>query len=170
MTTFIEKMRATANNRELVAETIHNDYIMRRKKIVDKMMVSLTFMYYNMVKLAIEHASKRGKCYVHINFDKNNFKANFPNLSPRQVLELWLQEICNPNSKYLNPSINSGFKSNITLPKKESLEGMKWDIWNNYKFTVVLCWDENIFKNGSKWRDFWTGGKFSKFYNKYEEL
>ena len=157
MPTFIEKMRTTANNRELVEETFHRDYIERRKQIVEKMMISLTFMYYQQVKAAIEYASKHGRCYVHINFDKDKFKANFPNLSPKQVLKLWLQEMSNPNSKYLR---SGSIFTNVNI--KESFEGLKWDIWNNDKFTVVLCWDEKIFIDGFKWKDFWTGGRFSK--------
>ena len=35
---------------------------------------------------------------------------------------------------------------------------------------LMMFRDENIFKNGTKWTDFWTGGKFSKFYDKYGEL
>ena len=38
----------------------------------------------------------------YINFDRNQFKANYPGLPiPAEVKKLWLAEMCNPNSKYL---------------------------------------------------------------------
>ena len=160
MSTFIETMYTMANDSKVVADTYLNERISHKKIVIDKMMKSITFIYYTQIKAAIEYASKHGRCYVHINFDKNNFKANCPRLSPRQVLNLWLREMTNPQSKYLN---SSGSVFNCNVINKDSFKGIKWNIWNNDRFTAVLCWDEQLLKNGGKWSDFWTGGKFSKY-------
>ena len=57
------------------------------------------------IKKAIENASKHGRQYVYMNFDRDEFKANFNGLgTPAQFQRLWLTELCNPNSKYLDGS------------------------------------------------------------------
>ena len=43
---------------------------------------------------------------------------------------------------YREPFRHSVFQQKSV--KKDSFEGLKYDVWNNKKFTTVFCWDENI--------------------------
>lgn len=173
MVTFIERMRNMANDKEAVQRTFIDEYEKKKEERKDALFKSLTFRYYDEIKKAIENASKHGRQYVYMNFDRDAFKANFNGLgTPAQFQRLWLQELCNPNSKYLEmPSLNStvGTQNNISswnmpLPgapdwrekfsqrsvfdpnivKKDSFQGLNFDVWNNAKFTTVFSWDSGI--------------------------
>ena len=168
MTTFIERMRIMANDKEEVQRTYVDEYEKKKETRKDALFKSLTFRYYNQIKKAIEHASKHGRQYVYMNFDRDAFKADFHGLgNPAQFQRLWLQELCNPDSKYLDiPSfrfsnIEESFSSSSNkqelfkftnqnsvfdqpCTKRESFNGVNFDVWNNVKFTTVFSWDEGI--------------------------
>lgn len=186
MATFIQRMRTIANDKEAVHRTFVDEYEKKKEARKDALFKSLTFRYYDEIKKAIENASKHGRQYVYMNFDRDAFKANFNGLgTPAQFQRLWLTELCNPNSKYLEvPSWNSSVRTQITheniswdkpnkngensisnpLPgaldwrepfgqrsvfdppplKKDSFEGLNFDVWNNAKFTTVFSWDSGI--------------------------
>lgn len=172
MATFIERMRAMANDKEAVQRTFADEYEKRKEARKDELFKSLTFRYYDKIKKAIENASKHGRQYVYMNFDRDAFRANFNGLgSPAQFQRLWLTELCNPNSKYLEmPSWNSTVETqnnrcswNKPLTeapdwrgqlsqwelwpssvKKDSFQGLNFDVWNNAKFTTVFSWDSSI--------------------------
>jgi hypothetical protein len=172
MATFIERMRTMANDKEAVERTFEEEYEKRKEARKDALFKALTFRYYDEIKKAIENASKHGRQYVYMNFDRDAFKANFNGLgTPAQFQRLWLAELCNPNSKYLEvPTWNSRSgsqdnNSNFNRPvpgtsdfrklfqhsifdpppvKKDSFQGVNYDVWNNAKFTTVFSWDSGI--------------------------
>ena len=95
-----------------------------------------------------------------MNFDRDAFKANFNGLgTPVQFQRLWLAELCNPDSKYLegpswlqlqnNDTKVNNWSSvfNGSMIKKESFQGLNYDVWNNANFTTVFSWDANINSN-----------------------
>ena len=172
MATFIERMRTVANDKEAVQRTYADEFEKKKEARKDALFKSLTFRYYDEIKKAIENASKHGRQYVYMNFDRDAFKANFNGLgTPAQFQRLWLAELCNPNSKYLEgPSWNSSvgpqdnnsnwnrplpgtpdyrepFQRSIFDPppvKKDSFQDLNFDVWNNAKFTTVFSWDAGI--------------------------
>lgn len=176
MTTFIEQMRKMANDKEEVQRTFVDEYEEKKRARQDQLFKSLTYRYYDEIKKAIENASKHGRQYVYMNFDREAFKANFCGLgNPAQVQRRWLAEMCNSNSKYLEipsfgqsqniktdannwnqfhsgaPDWRSSFGNNaqsFVFPapqvKKDSFQGLNYDVWNNVKFTTVFSWDESI--------------------------
>ena len=173
MATFIERMRTVANDKEAVQRTYADEFEKKKEARKDALFKSLTFRYYDEIKKAIENASKHGRQYVYMNFDRDAFKANFNGLgTPAQFQRLWLTELCNPDSKYLEmPSWNSNVGTqnntgswNKPLPgapdwrepfgqrsvfdpppvKKDSFQGLNFDVWNNAKFTTVFSWDSGI--------------------------
>ena len=160
MATFIERMRTLANDEESVERTFAEEYKKKKEARKDELFKALTFRYYDEIKKAIENASKHGRQYVYMNFDYDTFKANFNGLgTPAQFQRLWLAELCNPNSKYLeDPSWNNPLPGgpDCSEPvsqrsvfdsrplKKDSFEGLRFDVWNNAKFTTVFTWDSDI--------------------------
>ena len=172
MATFIQRMRTVANDKEAVQRTYADEFEKKKESRKDALFKSLTFRYYDEIKKAIENASKHGRQYVYMNFDRDAFKANFNGLgTPAQFQRLWLAELCNPNSKYLEgPSWNSSvgpqdnnsnwnrplpgtpdyrepFQRSIFDPppvKKDSFQDLNFDVWNNAKFTTVFSWDSGI--------------------------
>lgn len=182
MSSFIERMRVIANDTETVNKTYADEYQKKKEARKDQLFKSLTFKYYGPIKKAIEFASKYGRQYAYMNFDRDDFKANFNGLgTPAQFQRLWLQELCNPDSKYLELhtwpplktdsnwmttienntkeliytthrtprplSSNSAFANSSTMQKRDSFQGLNFDVWNNAKFTTVFSWDVGINQN-----------------------
>ena len=150
MTTFIERMQLMANDKEEVQKTLKAEYDRRRDLRKEQLFVQLTFKYYDKIKNAIENASKHGRQFAYMNFDREDFKANFNGLgNPAQFQRLWLIEMCNPNSKYLIiPNWNTGsvFGNVSDVRRKDSFEGLNFDVWNNKAFTTVFSWDLGVSK------------------------
>lgn len=148
-TTFVQRMRVMANDTALVQRTYQEEYEKNKELRKDQLFKQLTFKYYDKIRLAIENASKHGRQYVYMNFDWEDFKANFAGLgTPAQFQRLWLTEMCNPNSKYLilpNWQTTSVFGiSSHPVEKRDSFEGLHFDVWNNAKFTTVFSWDNDV--------------------------
>lgn len=121
MTTFIDRMRTIANDKEIVQRTFANEYQEKKNVRQDQLFKSLTFRYYDEIKKAIENASKHGRQYVYMNFDRDAFKANFSGLgNPAQVQRSWLKELCDPNSKYLEVP-------NWRQPQNLGADNSHWD-------------------------------------------
>jgi hypothetical protein len=180
MATFIERMRTVANDKEAVQRTYADEFEKKKEARKDALFKSLTFRYYDEIKKAIENASKHGRQYVYMNFDRDAFKADFNGLgTPAQFQRIWLAELCNPDSKYLEgrsweqsqkkpPNvwdsdyamplnrpraewgtqyISPNFNPSVFDPppvKKDSFQGLNFDVWNNAKFTTVFSWDSGI--------------------------
>lgn len=163
MATFIERMRALANDKDAVQKTFEDEYNKKKEARKDQLFKTLTYKYYDEIKKSIEFASKHGRQYAYMNFNREDFKANFNGLgSPAQFQRLWLSELCNPDSKYLvvyswghsNSEVDSIIYTNPDIPstsvfannpiKRDSFQGMNFDVWNNAKFTTVFSWDVGI--------------------------
>lgn len=170
MSSFIDRMRILANDKDAIEKTFQNEYHEKMESRKNEMFKSLTFKYYNQIIYAIENASKHGNQYVYMNFDRDAFKANFHGLgTPAQFQRLWLRELCNPESKYLDlPNWQQTFPDNtwsrdtsgvsrnivysaqrsafVNNTKRDSFNGVNFDVWNNRKFTTVFSWDIEIDK------------------------
>ncbi|AET72885.1 hypothetical protein PGAG_00431 [Phaeocystis globosa virus 12T] len=146
--TFIERMRLISNNKELVERTISNEFEKNKAARLDQLFKSLTFKYYEEIKMSIEYASTHGRKYSYMNFDKNDFKANFNGLgSPAKIQRKWLAEMCKPNSPYLiSGNWVSWLDKDCPPVKRECFQGLNYDVWDNEKFTTVFSWDLGIDK------------------------
>ena len=100
-------------------------------EVRDELFTVLTEKYVIDVRESIFRAAKKGSREKYINFNREDFKANFPGMgTPAQVQKAWLTEMCNPDSKYM-----------IEVDgKKLTLEGIEVDVWNNGKFTTKFSW------------------------------
>ena len=100
-------------------------------EVRDELFAFITEKYLIDVRESIFRAAKKGAREKYINFNRDDFKANFPGMgTPAQVQRAWLTEMCNPESKYIIE--NDG--------KKLTLEGIEADVWNNSKFTTKFTW------------------------------
>ena len=109
--------------------------VKRRTKedVRNDLFTALTDKYLVDVRESILRAAKKGLREKYINFNREDFKANFPGLgTPAEVQREWLIEMCNPESKYMLESVQDGTKL--------TLEGINADVWNNAKFTTVFKW------------------------------
>jgi hypothetical protein len=80
----------------------------------------------------IERTAAKGENKKFVNFNREDFKANCYGLGfPHEFLRMWLTEVSNPNSIY-------ALENEDGSPR--CLEGIKFSIWNNQKFTVVFEW------------------------------
>ena len=99
----------------------------------DELLIALTNKYLLDVRANILCAAKKGFREKYMNFNRRDFKVNFPGLgTPAQVQRDWLNEMCNPESKYILEDPDTG--------KKLTLEGICSDVWNNANFTTVFTW------------------------------
>ena len=105
----------------------------RKKQVKHEKFVSLTALYHDKVKRAVENAAKKGNNTKYMNFNKDDFKPNCYGLGyPVEFLRMWLNEMCNPESEYLPTNKETG--------EKESFDGIKFEAWNNGAFTVKFSW------------------------------
>lgn len=103
MSSFIERMQIIANDKDEVQKYIHAARVKKIELRKEQLFKKLTYKYYDKIKTTIQNASKIGRQYAYINFDYNDFKANINGLgNPSQVQRMWLKELCNPDSMYLN--------------------------------------------------------------------
>ena len=103
MSSFIERMQVIANDKEEVQKSIYAAHVKKIELRKDQLLKKLTYKYYDKIKTTIQNASKFGRQYAYINFDYNDFKANINGLgNPSQVQRMWLKELCDPDSIYLN--------------------------------------------------------------------
>jgi len=130
MSTFIEKIRKETKEYHLKS-TIEEKLVFEEKK--DALMVKLTLLYHDKIIRSISGAAKKGKSEKYMNFNYEDFKGNYPGLGkPSLFQDMWLQEMANPSSKYL--------EINDDGEKLQCLEGITWNIWGNAKFTTVFQW------------------------------
>ena len=137
MTTFIEEMRVLANNQANIIEHMkkikQKRFEKKRASVIDERFIFLTKKYYNAIGLEIYRTATTGRTEKYMNFEREDFKVNFPGLgNPAAFQQLWLEEICNPDSKYIptNPETN----------EKIHFKGLEFDVWNNRAFTTVFSW------------------------------
>ena len=98
-----------------------------------ELMVTLTEKYHGTVKRGIENASRAGKREKFINFTFEDFKANCSGLgTPKDVMRMWINEMCDPESKYVPVSEEGGNKIHFL--------GLTADIWGGKTFTTRFTW------------------------------
>jgi len=113
----------------------------KKEQIKHDKFTYLTDKYFDNIIDSIFYGSNSGFRIKHINFDKNDFKANFPGLGyPREFMRSWFDELSNPNSKYLPDKYINDYFQYTKSSTKVSLQGIKIHIWNNASNTVVFEW------------------------------
>jgi len=111
---------------------INDDFILKQDKRRNNLYLYLTNKYYNDIKKKIKDNAKEGKFQIYYNFNKDDFKANFPGLgTPFQVCKNWLICLSHENCVYLN--------------NNETLMGIEINVVNNGALTTKFSW-KNIIK------------------------
>tara|TARA_B100001093_G_C25937402_1_gene639421 strand:+ start:94 stop:504 length:411 start_codon:yes stop_codon:yes gene_type:complete len=134
---FIDEMITLSTEKKIAINNTHEQskkmFEQARDKRVNEIMVFLTEKYHNKVKTAIIKASTHGHREKYMNFNREDFKANFPTLgSPAIIISRWLTEMTNPESPYLPISEDSGCKDHFNK--------LQFSVWNNGAFTVHFSW------------------------------
>tara|TARA_B100000927_G_scaffold290616_1_gene289968 strand:- start:3337 stop:3804 length:468 start_codon:yes stop_codon:yes gene_type:complete len=112
-----------------------------KQKIKHDKFIYLTDKYFDNIINSIFYKSNKGERIKYINFDKNDFKANFPGLGyPKEFMRSWFDELSDPNSKYLPDKYIKDYFKYCDSNKKISLQGIDISIWNNSSNTVVFKW------------------------------
>ena len=94
----IVKADLIARNEELKKKTFQE----KKEKIKHEKFVYLTDKYFSNIIGGIMHESNKGLRIKYMNFDKNEFKANFPELGfPREFMRAWFDELSKPDSTYI---------------------------------------------------------------------
>lgn len=144
---FAEKMRSTSDEKKSEIEAIIAEKVAMREAIREEQVATvrnelftiLTAKYHDIIKRGIKNAARNGKREKYINFAREDFKANCHGVGfPQEVQEAWLNEMCNPGSKYLPVAgdDNEGWSEG----DKMHFEGVEFNVWNNKAFTVVFKW------------------------------
>ena len=125
-----------------------------------ELMTFLTKKYHKSIKDALYRAALiDGLREKYMNFEYEDFKANFPDLgNPKEVCERWLSEMTDPDSKYLPYKTPEYFESkyethfdslaamadgqySVSIPPvRDHFSGLQFDVWNNSAFTVKFTW------------------------------
>ena len=148
MSSFIATLIETSSERSNIVDQEKDEKRQRfeeaKAKRLHEMMESLTAKYHKQIKDALEKAAYSGKREKYMNFERDDFKANFPTLgTPAEMASRWFCEMINEESKYLPiKSVTSLKQGDNELEKveREHFKGLDFDIWNNAAFTVKLTW------------------------------
>jgi hypothetical protein len=136
------------------------EFMQAKEKRETELMTFLTKKYHKSVKDALYRAALiEGLREKYMNFEYNDFKADFPELGkPKEVCERWLGEMTNPDSKYLPYKTPEYFESQYEThfdslaamadgqysvsepPVRDHFSGLQFDVWNNSAFTVKFTW------------------------------
>lgn len=131
MLTEIANNNTEDNKKNKTREEKKEAFAKKQNARLTELMTTLTDKYAKSTYDSILRAAKRGQKEKYINFNRDDFKANFPGLgTPVEVQRKWLNEMMNPNSSYLID--NEGTKI--------CMEGINSDIWNNGAFTTHFSW------------------------------
>ena len=128
------QVKATVSQNEKFEKEKSNEVLKQKifEENKDALMFKLTELYHEKLMKAISLAASKGERVKYMNFTYDDFNGKFCNIGkPAKVQLLWLREMTNPESKYLK--ITDG-------DDLECLEGLKWNIWGNSKFTTVFEW------------------------------
>lgn len=131
MTSFVDFLIHVSNNSLKKKNQKLEEQKLDKKENIYK---ELTEKYHGIIKSGIMSAAKQGKREKYINFDRNDFKANYPGLGyPKDIQQNWLDDvITNPASDFLPRHYDTD------MP--EHLNGLIYEIWNNKKFTTKFTW------------------------------
>ena len=106
-----------------------------KQKIKHDKFIYLTDKYFDNIINSIFYKSNKGERVKYINFDKNDFKANFPGLGyPNDFIKLWLDELTDYESSYLPIDEEN--------QEKISLQGIEYNViyYNNHHITIKFQW------------------------------
>lgn len=135
---FINTLVQTSTERAKVVELESGEKRKRfeeaKEKRLDEIMTMLTDKYHPLLKKGLEQAAHAGRREKYINFQRDDFKANFPTLgTPAEMASRWLCEMTKEDSKYLPlKDDESG--------DREHFKGLDFDVWNNAVFTIKFTW------------------------------
>ena len=140
------------SNKKTFIEELINIYNNNKKKIDNRIKISkeefdilknnkeeeifkfLTNKYHKIIKDSITYSANKGKREKYINFDRNDFKANFPSLGyPNEIQKRWLDNVITNPSSHILPMNESN-----DIP--DHLNGLSYEIWNNASFTTYFTW------------------------------
>ena len=129
-TTFIEELINISNKKK----SINQDFETKKNAREEELFKFLTNKYHKLIKDGITHSANKGKREKYINFNRDDFKANFPSLGyPNDIQKRWLdQVITNPASTIL--------PMNESNDIPDHLNGLHYEIWNNKAFTTYFTW------------------------------
>lgn len=135
--TFINSLIETSAERSKIVEEEQSEKQKRfeesKAKRVDEIMTRLTEKYHPLLKKGLTQAAHAGRREKYMNFERDDFKANFPTLgTPGEMAVRWLQEMVKEDSKYL--PFRDGTED------REHFKGLEFDVWNNAAFTIHLKW------------------------------
>ena len=134
---FINSLIETSAERSKIVEEEQSEKQKRfeesKAKRVDEIMTRLTEKYHPLLKKGLNQAAHAGRREKYMNFERDDFKANFPTLgTPGEMAVRWLQEMVKEDSKYL--PFREGTED------REHFKGLEFDVWNNKAFTIHLKW------------------------------
>lgn len=138
--TLINTLIETSTERSKVADDERSEkrksFEEAKKKRIDEMMFKLTDKYHPLLKKGLHQAAHLGRREKYMNFERNDFKANFPTLgTPAEVASRWLSEMTLEDSKYL--PLKEGAEEG---GEREHFKGLRYDVWNNGAFTIHFKW------------------------------
>ena len=128
---FGEELLRTSNINRIRIEEEKEDkqrkFMIKVENRYEELMEFLTNKYYEQLVSCLKYNAKNGKNEAYMNFTYEDFKANMPTLGkPRQIQSKWLDEMKNPDSRYLNG--------------RRPLQDISFDCWGNGAFTVHFTW------------------------------
>lgn len=134
---FINNLIETSAERSKIVEEEQSEKQKRfeesKAKRLDEIMTRLTEKYHPLLKKGLNQAAHAGRREKYMNFERDDFKANFPTLgTPGEMAMRWLQEMVKEDSKYL--PFREGTED------REHFKGLEFDVWNNKAFTIHLKW------------------------------
>ena len=134
---FINTLIETSAERSKIVEEEQSEKQKRfeesKAKRVDEIMTRLTEKYHPLLKKGLNQAAHAGRREKYMNFERDDFKANFPTLgTPGEMAVRWLQEMVKEDSKYL--PFREGTED------REHFKGLEFDVWKNKAFTIHLKW------------------------------
>ena len=134
---FINSLIETSAERSKIVEEEQSEKQKRfeesKAKRVDEIMTRLTEKYHPLLKKGLTQAAHAGRREKYMNFERDDFKANFPTLgTPGEMAVRWLQEMVKEDSKYL--PFREGTED------RDHFKGLEFDVWNNAAFTIHLKW------------------------------
>ena len=136
---FITTLVETSTERSKVVDEERAEkqkrFLEAKEKRLDEMLVKLTDKYHPLLKNGLEQAAHGGRREKYMNFERDDFKANFPTLgTPAEMASRWLCEVVTEDSKYLP------FKEGGDDKEREHFKGLQFDVWNNRAFTIHFTW------------------------------
>ena len=149
----IEISRERSNEIRIQKELERENREKRKKEEYDKMMISITNIYYDKLKELFKTTAQDGKNTVKFTFDRKDFEIREPWIAwPNQIATRWFGEISDPESKYLHGrehfkgiSIKAGPLDVGGRPNEWFNAEFSWEVvdrsWSKYT-GVHKIWDE----------------------------